>query len=204
MNGKLRIAVAEDERDTREFLGELLTRLGHQPMTVANGRQLVDLCGVSQPDLIITDIKMPDMDGIEAAEAVNARRQTPVILVSAYHDEGLLARAQASAEATPVMAYLIKPVSEPDVRAALPVAMARFAQYREARQEAAELKQALEDRKVIERAKGAIMKRMGVSEEEAFARLRKYASDSNQRLVEAARKTVAAEEIFHGLEAVRR
>jgi response regulator NasT len=200
MSQKLRVAVAEDERDTREFLGGLLTRLGHQPMTVATGRQLVELCAAGEPDLIITDIKMPDLDGIEAVREVNARREVPAILVSGFHDAELLARASGDN----IMAYLIKPISEPDVQAALAVAMARFGQYRQVRQEAVDLKQALEDRKLIERAKGAVMKRMGVSEEEAFARLRKYASDGNLKLVEAARKALAAEEIFHSLEVLRR
>ena len=84
MTRSLRIVVAEDERANREYLQELLSRAGHQVVTAADGRQLTELCRVAPPDLVVTDIKMPDMDGIEAAMAVNRDREIPVILVSGY------------------------------------------------------------------------------------------------------------------------
>jgi response regulator NasT len=192
MTRPLRILVADDERDTREFLQHLLGRLGHQAVGVGTGRQLTELARQVDPDLIVTDIKMPDMDGIAAAEAVNRERETPVILVSAHHDADLLARAGADH----IMAYLIKPVSPADVEAAVAVAMARFAQYKVVRAEAASLRQALEDRKLIERAKGVTMKRLAVGEDEAFRRLRKLASDHNLKLVDAARRVLEAEDVF--------
>jgi response regulator NasT len=192
MTRPLRILVADDERDTREFLQQMLARQGHQAGGVGTGRQLAEVARQVEPDLIVTDIKMPDMDGIEAAEAVNRDREIPVILVSAYHDDELLARAGAA----PIMAYLIKPVSPADVEAALAVAMARFAQYKAARAEAASLRQALEDRELIERAKGATMRRLAVDEDEAFRRLRKLATYHNLKLVEAARRVLQAEDVF--------
>jgi response regulator NasT len=189
----LHIAVAEDERDTRDPLQELLTRLGHEAVAVTTGKQLVELCAASPPDLIITDVKMPDMDGITVATEVNKGHEIPVILVSDHLDTELLARAAA---AGPVMAYLVKPVREADVQAAVPVALARFRQYLGVRSEADSLRQALEDRKVVERAKGTVMKRLGVGEEEAFRRLRGFARSRNRRLAEVARDVLGAEELF--------
>src|SRR5260370_32444608 len=100
----LRIAVADDERDMRQFFEEVLTHLGHQVVVNAEtGRQLIDRCHTTAPDLIITDIRMPDMDGLEAAAAVNQERPVPVVAVSAHSEKELLDRACAG----PVMAYLI-------------------------------------------------------------------------------------------------
>jgi len=196
MNRVLRIVLAEDERDTREYLQELLTRLGHQVVPAANGKALVELARAGEPDLIITDIKMPDMDGIEASVAVNQRRDVPVILVTGRPAAEVLEKVTVDH----IMAYLTKPVQEADVAAAIAVAMHRFEQYRRVRQEAADLKQALDDRKLIERAKGAVMKRLRVDEEEAFRRLRKHASDQNRKLVEVARAVVASEDVFQQLD----
>jgi response regulator NasT len=196
MTRTLRVAVAEDERDTREYLQEMLTRLGHQVVAASNGRQLVEQCRVLKPDLIVTDIKMPDMDGIDAAAQVSADKETPVILVSAHHDAELLERAGADH----IFGYLIKPVTSADVETAIAMAMRRFEQFQAIRHEAASLRQALEDRKVIERAKGILMRRLGVGEEEAYRRLRKLASDRNHKLVDLARTVVQAEQVFQQLE----
>jgi two-component system, response regulator PdtaR len=199
MNRPLRIAVADDERDMCDYLAEVLPRLGHVVVAVApSGRQLLEQCLAAPPDLVITDIMMPDMDGFQLAEAVNRLRPTPVLLVSAHHDEAQLARASA----VPIMAYLVKPVKEADLKTAVAVAVLRFEQFRTLVREAADLRQALEDRKVIERAKGALMKRMRMDEEEAFRRLRKLSSDRNLKLVEVARHVLAAEEVFLQLEKV--
>jgi response regulator NasT len=145
---------------------------------------------------VVTDIKMPDMDGIEASLAVNREREVPVILVSAHHDAELLVRAGTDH----IMAYLIKPVKPVDVEVAVNMAMVRFEQFRAVRREAADLRQALEDRKVIERAKGILMRRVKLEEQEAFRRLRKLASDQNRKLVDVAHAVLKAEEIFHALE----
>jgi response regulator NasT len=192
----LRIIVAEDQRDTREHLQELLGRLGHHVVTAGNGGQLVELCRAAPPDLIVTDIKMPDLDGIEATAQVSAVKQTPVILVSAHHDAELLERAGADH----IMGYLIKPVTSADVETAIAMAMRRFEQFQALRREVASLRQALEDRKVIERAKGILMRRLGAGEEEAYRRLRKLASDRNHKVVDLARTVLQAEEVFQQLE----
>lgn len=193
MNPNLRIAVADDEPDMRDYFERMLPRLGHQVASVAeNGRQLVEHCLALNPDLIITDINMPELDGIAAAEAICRKRPVPVILVSAFHDRELIARA----EADHVQAYLVKPIKRADLEPAIALAVARFAQFQALRKEADDLRQALEDRKVIERAKGVLMRRAGLDEPAAFARLQKTASEYNLKLIDAARSLLLADQAF--------
>jgi response regulator NasT len=196
-NRTLRIAVADDEPDMLMFFRELLPHLGHEVAAeAASGRELVERCHATHPDLVITDIRMPDMDGLQAAAQVNGDSQVPVIVITAHHGAEVLARAGADY----VMAYLTKPVKPLDLEAAIRMALVRFGHFQTLAKEAADLRQALEDRKVIERAKGAVLKRLGVDEEEAFRRLRKFASDDNRKLADAAQQVVAAEEVFRRLD----
>jgi len=193
MNAPLRIAVADDEPDMRDYFAKILPRLGHQVVgTASTGAELVELCRRTHPDLLLTDIKMPDMDGIDAAAAVCAAEPTPVVLVSAYHDPELIARA----EADHIMAYLVKPIKQADLGPVIALAVRRFEQFQALRRESADLRQALEDRKVIERAKGILMKRSQLDEQEAFRRLQKLASERNLKLVEMGRAIVTAADAF--------
>lgn len=193
----LRIAIAEDEPDMREYFQRILPRLGHEVVASAgNGRELIEQCRASQPDLVITDIKMPDMDGIEAAAQIAGEQSVPVILVSAYHDPALIARA----ENDHVLAYLVKPIKQADLEPAIAIAMHRFEQFQALRKEAADLRQALEDRKLVERAKGILMKRVDLDEEQAFRRLQKLASEKNQKLARIAQMIVTAEEALQPFE----
>jgi response regulator NasT len=197
MNTPLRVVVADDDRDVREYLQESMTRLGWKvTAAAATGRQLVEACRAQRPDLIVTDVKLPEMDGIAAAAAVNAEGPVPVVLISAHHGDDLLSRIGD----LPVLGYLIKPISEANLKAAVAVAMVRFRHFQALRQEAADLRQALEDRKLIERAKGSLMRRLRVDEEEAFRRLRQAASGKNMKLVEMSRQVIAAEAVFAELE----
>ena len=191
MSRDLKIVVADDELDMRDYFQQILPLLGHQVLGVARtGRELVDLCLATQPDLVITDIKMPDMDGIDAASQIYRNAAIPVILVSAYHDPEFIRRA----EADHIMAYLVKPIKQPDLEPAIGIAMRRFEQFQALRKETADLKQALEDRKVIEKAKGILMKKAGLDEHDAFRRLQKLASDKNRKLVDIAQTILTAEE----------
>ena len=193
MSEPLRIAVADDEPDMRDYFRQILPLLGHEVVATAqDGRELVEQCRATRPDLVITDIKMPEMDGIEAAVALYKDTPLPVILVSAYHDAELIERA----EADHIMGYLVKPIKQADLGPVIALAMRRFEQFQELRKEAADLRQALEDRKLIERAKGLLMKKAGLDEASAFRRLQKLASDKNLKLVEVARMVVTAEEAF--------
>jgi two-component system, response regulator PdtaR len=191
MNLPLRIAVADDETDMRDYFKKSLPRLGHQVVAVAqNGRELVEQCRAVGPDLVITDIKMPEMDGIDAAIHIYRERPVPVILVSAFHDAELIARA----EADHILGYLVKPIKQADLEPVIALAMRRFEQFEALRQEAADLRQALADRKVIERAKGLLMKRGSLDEQEAFRRLQKLASEKSRKLIDIAHMILVAEE----------
>ncbi len=195
MSQALRIAVADDEQDMRDYFAKILPRLGHQVVAVAeNGAELLRLCKSAHPDLVITDIKMPDMDGIDAAIKIYQEEPVPVILVSAYHDPALIQRA----EADHVMGYLVKPIKQADLEPVIALAVRRFEQFRQLRKETADLRQALEDRKLIERAKGILMKRASLEEDGAFRRLQKLASEKNLKLAEAARLIVTVDEAFMG------
>ena len=154
------------------------------------GKELVELCAKTHPDLVITDIKMPDMDGIDASAQIYRNGPVPVILVSAYHDPEFIRRA----EADHILAYLVKPIKQADLEPAIGIAMRRFEQFQALRKETTDLKQALEDRKVIEKAKGILMKKTGLDEHDAFRRLQKLASDKNKKLIEIAHIILTAEE----------
>jgi len=195
MSRQLRIAVADDEPDMQDYFRTILPLLGHEVVAVAGtGRELVQLCQQERPDLVITDIKMPDMDGIDAAARIYQAAPTPFILVSAHHDAETVRRAGADY----VMAYMVKPIKQADLEPAIALAMRRFGQFQALRQEAADLKQALEDRKSVEKAKGILMKKAGLDEQEAFRRLQRLASDKNKKLVEIARSILTAEEAYGG------
>jgi two-component system, response regulator PdtaR len=195
----LRIVVADDERDMRQFLQEMLTHLGHTVVGAAEGgKQLVEICRTAHPDLIVTDIKMPDLDGLDAAAEVNRQRPVPVVVISGHHEAALLERANVDY----VMTYLIKPVKPTDLQAAVTLAVGRFADLQQSRHEATELKQALEDRKIIERAKGAVTRRVGVQEDDAYRMMRKVASDHNRKMIDVAKQILVAEETFRSLEEV--
>ena len=190
---RLRIAVADDEQDMRDFLERMLPLCGHDVVSSAEtGKELVEHCGALNPDLVITDIKMPDMDGIDAARQICSARPTPIILVSAHHEPELIERAELNY----VMSYLVKPIGQADLGPAIAVALRRFQEMQALRQEAADLKQALADRKIIEQAKGILMKSTGADEKEAFHRLQQLASEKNQRLIEAANSVIAVEKAF--------
>ena len=193
MTRALRIAVADDELDMRDYFQQILPILGHEVVAVAqDGRELVEQCRELKPDLVITDIKMPDMDGIDAAAQIYRNGPIPVILVSAYHDPEFIRRA----EANHILAYLVKPIKQADLEPVIAIAMRRFEQFQALHKEAADLKQALEDRKVIEKAKGLLMKKASLDEHDAFRRLQRLASDKNKKLIDVAQMILMAEEAF--------
>jgi AmiR/NasT family two-component response regulator len=191
MTRSLKIAVADDELDMRDYFQTILPLLGHSVVVAAqDGRELIQKCRETHPDLVITDIKMPDMDGIDAAALIYRDAPVPVILVSAYHDPEFVRRAEADY----IMAYLVKPIKQADLEPTIAIAIRRFEQFQALRKEAADMKQALEDRKVIERAKGILMKKAGYDEHDAFRRLQRLASDKNRKLVDIAHMILTAEE----------
>lgn len=193
MTAPLGIAIADDESLMRDYYCSTLPLLGHRVAVAArDGLELIERCRADRPDLIITDIKMPDMDGIDAAREICRADPIPIILVSAYHESDLLDRVRAE----PILAYLVKPIKRADLEAAISVAMQRFKEFQALRAEAIELRVALEDRKIIERAKGILMSKAGLDEQGAFRRLQKLSRDHNQKMIDVARMILRAEDAF--------
>lgn len=189
MKDRLRILIADDEAIRVMTLRTQLRALGFEVVAEAtNGREAVELAARCEPDLAILDIKMPELDGIAAARQITAQRPIPVILLTAYSEPELVERATEAG----VFAYLVKPVSEEDLLPTILLARARFEEFRLLQREVADLREALEARKIIERAKGILMKRLGISEAEAFRRMQVQSQKENKKLVEIARAIVTA------------
>jgi two-component system, response regulator PdtaR len=190
---KLRLAIADDNPHIRKFLQVCLSDLGHTVVCAAtSGTELLDACRKQKPDLVITDLKMPDMDGLDAARAIWDEFSLPVIMISGYTEEELLERASAYH----VMAFLVKPIKNADLAPAIHIAMQRFAELQDLAKETTDLRQALEDRKLIERAKGITMKVAGLDEPTAFRRLQEMARKSNRKLVQIAEMIITADKAF--------
>jgi|DewCreStandDraft_4_1066084.scaffolds.fasta_scaffold121212_2 AmiR/NasT family two-component response regulator len=186
----LRILIADDESLRVMSLRGQLESLGHKVVAEAsNGAEAVRLADELRPDLAILDIKMPEMDGIEAAQKITAARPIPIILLTAYSERELAERA-ASAN---VSAYLMKPVSEQDLLPAIALAVSRFKEFQALHQEVDDLRDALETRKLIERAKGILMRRLNLSEEEAFRRMQRRSQNENKKLAEIAQAIITAD-----------
>jgi response regulator NasT len=138
MDYPLRIIVADDEPDMRDYFRRILPRLGHQVVAAAgDGLELIEQCRKLSPDLVITDIHMPGIDGIAAAGLIYSERPVPVILVSAYHDASLIERA----EADHILGYLVKPTKQADLEPAIAIAVRRFAQVRQLQEALARVNQ---------------------------------------------------------------
>ena len=173
----MRILIAEDETIIRLDLRDLLERAGHEGAGEArDGEEAVALARELEPDLAIMDVKMPRLDGIEAARRILGERPIPIVMLTAYGQDELVARAVEAG----VFGYLVKPFREQDLLPAIRTAQARHEELLALREQADSLAEALASRKVIERAKGLLMEREGLSEQEAFARLRKASQVSGR------------------------
>ncbi len=186
----LRILVADDESLHLMSLRGQLEKLGHRVVAEASdGKQALDLARELKPDLAIMDIKMPQMDGIASAEAMMNEHPLPIILLSAFSERDLAERA-ASAH---VSSYLMKPVSENDLLPAISLAMSRFSEFQALHKEVDDLRDALETRKLVERAKGILMRRLNLTEEEAFRRMQRRSQNENKKLGEIAQAIITAD-----------
>jgi response regulator NasT len=184
----LRILIAEDETIIRLDLKELLESAGFQVVAEArDGLEAVDLARETSPDVAILDVKMPRLDGIETARRILADRPLPIVMLTAYGQEELVSRAVEAG----VFGYLVKPFRESDLLPAIRTARARHEELAALREEADSLAEALAARKAIERAKGLLMAKEGLSEEDAFARLRKASQVSGRPLKVIADAVVA-------------
>ena len=185
----MRILIAEDETIIRLDLEKTLESAGFEVCAAArDGEEAIALAAREQPDLAILDVKMPGLDGIEAARRILAERPIPIVMLTAYGHEELVSRAVEAG----VFGYLVKPFRESDLPPAIHAARARHAELEALREEAESLAEALATRKVVERAKGLLMDREGLSEEDAFARLRRASQVSGRPLRVVADAVIAA------------
>jgi response regulator NasT len=183
-----RVLIAEDETIIRLDLRELLERSGFEVCAEArDGEEAVALARSEQPDVAIMDVKMPKLDGIEAARRILDERPIPIVMLTAYGQQELVSRAVEAG----VFGYLVKPFREQDLLPAIETARARHDELAALRDEAESLTEALAARKAIERAKGLLMEKEGLSEQDAFARLRKASQVSGRPLRVVAEAVVA-------------
>jgi response regulator NasT len=190
----MRVLVAEDDPLIARGLVERLRSLGHDPLGPAHdGVAAVSLARESTPDLYLFDIEMPMLDGLQAAKQLaDAGLRRPVVVVTGIDDPALIERSIASG----VSAYLTKPVDARELEAALALAAARHAEFEALEAEVDRAQQALEDRKLVERAKGLLMSALNLSEPDAFRRLQRTARERNLRLVEVARTIVEQQSLL--------
>lgn len=190
MQDAKRIVVAHSEEETRQFLESAVRELGHQVLGVyETGQQIIEGCHEQRPDIIITGVKMPDIDGIDALLEVAKDEPLPGILVTSNADIDLVERAVEDH----VMAYLVEPITEKDLKPAIHLVVLRFEQFQALREQVENLTDALNARKIIEKAKGILMRRTNSNEEEAYRRLQKLASTERKKLVEVAEALVTSD-----------
>ena len=181
--GRTRILVAEDEALIRLDLAEMLVEGGYDVVGQAsNGEQAVEMARELTPDLVIMDVKMPVMDGITAAEEIGSARICPVVMLTAFSQTELVERARDAG----VMAYIVKPFTAADLRPAIDIARHRWTEVQALEREVADLGERLETRKAVDRAKGILMKKLKVSEAEAFRWIQKTAMDRRLGMREVA------------------
>ncbi len=195
MAERTRVIIADDEALIRMDLREMLTHLGYLVVgEVADGRSAINQSRELRPDIVIMDIKMPDMDGIEAAKVLTEEKVAPVVLLSAYSKRELVDRAREAG----VTAYLVKPYREEDLTPAIEVALARFREFKELEKQVTDLQQALETRKLVDRAKGILMDKQGLTEAEAFRKIQKMSMDNRKPMKDVAEAIILAHQVGAG------
>lgn len=188
-----RVLIAEDNSKTRLFLKSQLELLGFDVVAaVSNGMDAVKLSGEIKPDLVIMDVKMPEMDGIDAAKIISSRGPVPIILITGLSSDEMAMKAIESG----VFAYLVKPVTKKQLEPAIKLALARYEEFKSLKVEVVDLKDAIETRKLVERAKGILMKRCNISEEDAFKLLQSHSQKENKKMREIADNIVTASKLI--------
>jgi response regulator NasT len=193
----LQMLIGEDDPAEAEAFRAMLESLGHRVAGLAHdGRDAVTKAESLDVNVVFLDIKMPRLDGIEATREIMARRPVPIILVTGHSDPQLIDTAVAAG----VMGYLVKPLDVKELRPAISLALARFADLMALREDVRTLQGALAARKDLERAKGILRRRMGLSEADAHRRLQQFARRERCTLAEAAAKVLAGDKFFADLE----
>ncbi len=178
-----RVVIADDDPIIRMDLREMLTGLTYMVVGEAgDGQSAVNLARELRPDLVIMDIRMPELDGIEAARTLTGEDIAPVLLLTAYSEPDLVQRAMQAG----VIGYLVKPFREAQLGPAIDVTLGRFREFQQVRKELGDMKEALEARKIIDRAKGLLMEKYSLSEADAFRRIQKRSMDTRKSMREIA------------------
>lgn len=190
-----RILIADDEHLVVEGLTRNLSDLNYEvTASCKNGEEAVECCRSNRPDMVLLDIQMPRMNGLDAAKVIYGEMGIPVIIISAFSDSEYL-RIGADVG---VFGYLLKPVTRDDLEAAMTIAWARFIEHRTAREEIVQLNRRLEERKTIERAKWILVERLGITEDAAMRRLQKQARDNRRTLADVAKSILENADLFVG------
>lgn len=184
----MKILIADDEAVIRIGLRAMLEQAGHRIVgTVTNGRAVLELMPTAKPDLVILDIKMPEMDGLETARHIMQKHPVPVVMLTAYSQRELVEQAKAAV----VFGYLVKPVREDNLTMTLELARIRFKEWQELREQAKDLQTSLETRDVLDRAKRVLMERDGLSERAAFLKIRRQSRANRVPMLKIAQKILS-------------
>lgn len=182
----MRILVADDESIIRMGLRTILEQLSHEVVLARDGREALEKCRQINCDLAILDIRMPRLDGLKTAQELYRLKPMPIIILSAFSDEALISQATE----LPISTYLVKPIAAADLRTAIALANARFAEKRKLVEQSAALAQSLEIRKLLDRAKGRLMEQ-GMTEREAYLHIQKQARDGRMTVKQVAKAIIA-------------
>jgi response regulator NasT len=192
MAQQLRLVIADDESLIRMNLKETLVGLGYLVVGEAgDGVSVVNLARELRPDLVIMDIKMPKLDGIQAAKVLTEDKIAPVLLLTAYSDRELVDRAREAG----VVNYIVKPFRDAELLPAIEIAMARYAEFQEIDKKMGDLQETLETRKLVERAKGVLMDTQGLKEQEAFRKIQQLSMNTRKSMREIAQAILLTAQI---------
>lgn len=187
-----RVVIADDESIIRMDLREMLTNLGYLVVgETGDGISAVNLARELRPDLVIMDVKMPDLDGIQAARILTEERIAPVLLLTAFSQQELIEGAKEAG----VVGYIVKPFRESELVPAIEVALARFREFKALEKELADTRNILETRKIVERAKGVLMDTQGLKEAEAFRKIQKLSMNTRKSMREVAEAILLANQV---------
>jgi len=188
----MRVVIADDESIIRMDLKKTLEDLGHSVVGEASdGQRALELARALKPDIVILDIKMPVMDGLDAAKVIAEEKIAPVVLLTAYSQPDLLERAKEAK----VFAYLVKPFKESDLMPAIEIAIARYLEMQELESQVMTLADKIETRKAVDRAKGILMDKYGLKESEAFRRIQQQSMNMRKSMREIAEAIIIANEL---------
>ena len=192
MVNQLRLVIADDESIIRMNLRETLVGLGYLVVGDAgDGVSAIHLARELRPDLVIMDIKMPKLDGIAAAKVLTEENIAPVLLLTAYSDRELVERARDAG----VVNYIVKPFREAELLPAIEIALARFAEFNSIATELGDLKDTMETRKLVERAKGVLMDTQGLKEQDAFRKIQQLSMNTRKSMREIAQAILLTAQI---------